>query len=186
MHILHTECVDKLWHKICCRRGGGGGWGGGGVVRAIELTRNVVGESEERGNWARSVFPATTRRQYLALARSKNTHSLQLLWRGFPLFSWRNNRKIDFNICLKLKKWNTGRHRVRIQTEKQIQPQELTTSERMNKWLIDWLRKWIYLFPHRWIRQDSWSIWMVTDDSKFSVHGRGGNFVLCVYCPHRV
>ena len=70
----------------------GGGWGvgrglGGGVVRAVELTRNVVGESEERGNWARSVFPATTRRQYLALARSKNTHSLQLLWRGFPLFS---------------------------------------------------------------------------------------------------
>lgn len=117
VHILHTECVDKLWHKICCRR---------------------------------------------------------------------NNRKLDFNICLKLKKWNTGRHRVRIQTEKQIQPQELTTSERMNKWLIDWLRKWIYLFPHRWIRQDSWSIWMVTDDSKFSVHGRGGNFVLCVYCPHRV
>lgn len=116
----------------------------------------------------------------------KNTHSLQLLWRGFPLFSWRNNRKLDFHICLKLKKWNTGRHRVRIQTEKQFQPQELTTSERMNKWLIDWLRKWIDLFPHRWIRQDSWSIWMVTDDSKFSVHGRGRNFVLCIYCPHRV
>ena len=113
-----------------------GGWG---VVRAIELTWNVVRESEERGNWARSVFPAPTRRQYLALARSKNTHSLQLLWRGFPLFSWRNNRKLDFHICLKLKKWNTGRHRVRIQTEKQFQPQELTTSERMNKWLIDWL-----------------------------------------------
>ena len=43
-----------------------------------------------------------------------------------------------------------GRQRVRIQTEKQFQPQELTTSERMNEWLIDWLIdwlcKWIYLF----------------------------------------
>ena len=39
---------------------------GGGGVR----------ESEERGSWARSVFPATTRRQYLALARSLEKYAL--------------------------------------------------------------------------------------------------------------
>ena len=94
---LHTKFVDNLWHKISCRRGGGGG---GGVVRAIELTWNVVRESEERGNWARSVFPATTLRQYLALARSLEKYArIAASLAGVSFILRRNNRKLDFNIC---------------------------------------------------------------------------------------
>ena len=96
---LHIKLVDNLWHKISCRRGGGGG-GAGGVVRAIELTWNVVRESEERGNWARSVFPATTLRQYLALARSLEKYArIAASLAGVSFILRRNNRKLDFNIC---------------------------------------------------------------------------------------
>ena len=64
----------------------GRGGGGGGLVGWGSPSYEVR-ESEETRKWTRPVFPATIGRQFLALARSKNTHALQLLWRGLPLFS---------------------------------------------------------------------------------------------------